>query len=432
MEVRVSEMFYKTILITRVDNRITINIEVASCFYICHPPLMETLKKNLSFDNTEIAFAYKSDKELRKSNFLFKLINNNTLVNIGTRLTPLVFKMHLPIKAIVKSTIYDHFCGGENLNESLQVIAKLSKFNVGTILDYGVEGKESDEDFDHATDEFVTAIKFSGANKNIPFLSLKVTGIARFALLEKLTTTVTLTEPETVEWNRVKGRMHRICKCAHDNGKSMMIDAEETWIQKPVDDLVEEMSRFYNKERAVVYNTIQHYRHDRLAFLKSSLEKAKRENYLLAVKLVRGAYMEKERARAAKMNYPSPINADKTATDTDYNTGVTFCLQNINSISVCVASHNEKSNMLAAKFLIENGMPHNHAHVHFSQLLGMSDHITFNLAHDGFNVTKYVPYGPVKDVVPYLMRRAQENTSVSGQMGRELSLLKKEMARRKK
>lgn len=393
---------------------------------------MQTQTLMLSFDNTEIAFAYKSEKELRKSNFLFKLINNNTLVNIGTRLTPLAFKLHLPINSIVKSTIFDHFCGGENLNESLVVIDKLAKFNVGTILDYGVEGKQSDEDFDHAVEEFLKAIIFAGGNKNVPFLSLKITGIARLTLLEKIADKKSLSESETVEWNRVKGRMHRICKCAFDNGKSMMIDAEETWIQQPVDDLVEEMSRFYNKERAVVYNTIQHYRHDRLSFLEMSFKKAKAENYILALKLVRGAYMEKERARAIKMNYPSPINADKISTDKDYNAGVQFCLNNINDISVCVASHNENSNLLAAKFLIDKQLPHDHPNVHFSQLLGMSDHITFNLANAGFNVTKYVPYGPVKDVVPYLMRRAQENTSVSGQMGRELSLLKKELARRKK
>ncbi|GDX51662.1 proline dehydrogenase [Bacteroidota bacterium] len=393
---------------------------------------MQTQTLMLSFDNTEIAFAYKSEKELHKSNFLFKLINNNTLVNIGTRLTPLAFKLHLPINSIVKSTIFNHFCGGENLNESLLVINKLAKFNVGTILDYGVEGKQSDEDFDHAVEEFLKAIIFAGGNKNVPFLSLKITGIARLTLLEKIADKKSLSESETVEWNRVKGRMHRICKCAFDNGKSMMIDAEETWIQQPVDDLVEEMSRFYNKERAVVYNTIQHYRHDRLSFLEMSFKKAKAENYILALKLVRGAYMEKERARAIKMNYPSPINADKISTDKDYNAGVQFCLNNINDISVCVASHNENSNLLAAKFLIDKQLPHDHPNVHFSQLLGMSDHITFNLANAGFNVTKYVPYGPVKDVVPYLMRRAQENTSVSGQMGRELSLLKKELTRRKK
>ena len=392
---------------------------------------METNPKKFSFENTEIAFAYKTDKELRKANFLFNLININWLVAIGTRLTPLAFKLRLPIKAIVKSTIYDHFCGGETLTESNKVIDKLSRFNVGTILDYGVEGKVSDEDFDHATDEFITAIKFAGTNKNIPFLSLKVTGIARFALLEKIAASEKLTEPDLVEWNRVKGRMHRICKCAMENGKSMMIDAEETWIQKPVDDLVEEMSRFYNKERAVVYNTIQHYRMGSVATLKSFFEKAQAGNYLLAVKLVRGAYMEKERARAAEKNYPSPINADKAATDNEYNTGVEFCLQHLDRISFCVASHNERSNMLAANFLIEKNLATNHAHVHFSQLLGMSDHITFNLAHAGFNVTKYVPYGPVRDVVPYRMRRAQENTSVSGQMGRELSLLKSELKRRR-
>lgn len=398
--------------------------------YLPLTAVMQTLLPMLSFDNTENAFAYKTDKELRKSKFLFKLINNNLLVKIGTRLTPIAFKLHLPIKAVVKSTIFNHFCGGETLNETLSVIDKLAMFNVGTILDYGVEGKQSDEDFDFAVEEFIKAIKFSGGNKNIPFLSLKITGIARLKLLEKIATEKTLTDSETVEWNRVKGRMHRICKNALENGKSMMIDAEETWIQKPVDDLVEEMSRFYNKEHAVVYNTIQHYRHDRLAFLKTSLEKAKSGNYLLAVKLVRGAYMEKERARAKKMNYSSPINADKTATDIDYNAGVKFCLKNINSISFCVASHNEASNMLTAKFLLEQQLSPNHPNVHFSQLFGMSDHITFNLAKAGFNVTKYLPYGPVKEVVPYLMRRAQENTSVSGQMGRELNLLKKELTRR--
>lgn len=392
---------------------------------------MQTQTTMLSFDNTENAFAYKSDKELRKSNFLFKLINNNTLVAIGTRLTPIAFNLHLPINSIVKRTIFDHFCGGETLNESLRVIEKLSKFNVGTILDYGVEGKQSDEDFDHAVEEFQKAIKFAATNKNIPFLSLKITGIARFTLLEKIAANNILSDAETVEWNRVKGRMHRICKCAFDNGKSMMIDAEETWIQQPVDDLVEEMSRSYNKGRAVVYNTIQHYRTNSFQLLKSFAAKAKAGNYLLGVKLVRGAYMEKERVRAIKMNYASPIHIDKSGTDKDYNAGVEFCLQNINEISVCVASHNEKSNLMAANFLIDNHLPHDHPHVHFSQLLGMSDHITFNLANAGFNVTKYVPYGPVKDVVPYLMRRAQENTSVSGQMGRELSLLKKEMLRRK-
>jgi len=385
----------------------------------------------ISFDNTEVAFAYKSDGELKRANFLFNIINSNLLVWLGTRLTPLAFKLRLPIKSIVKQTIYAHFCGGETLEESLKTVAKLGKYKVGTILDYGVEGKETDEDFDRGCDEFVRAIKFSANNPDIPFISLKVTGLAKFSILEKINDEKKLEEDELVEWNRVKGRMHRICKAAYDNGKSIMIDAEESWIQKPVDDLAEEMSRFYNKEKAVVYNTIQLYRTDRLEFLIKSFDRAQSQNFLLAVKLVRGAYMEKERARAVKMNYQSPIQPDKKQCDIDYDQAVDFCLSRIEKIAFCLASHNEKSNLHAANFLLEKNVPANHPHIMFSQLLGMSDHISFVLAHEGFNVSKYVPYGPVKDVVPYLMRRAQENTSVSGQMSRELSLLRKEIRRRK-
>ncbi len=392
---------------------------------------MEMKRLDLSLDNAEIAFAHKSNGELKRANFLFSLMSSNMLVKLGTSLIPFAFKIKLPVKWMVKSTIFRQFCGGETLNDCAVTIGKLSDSHVDSILDYGVEGKQTDEDFDRATEEFLKAIQFAKANRHIPFISLKVTGLAKFLLLEKVNRQEQLSEGEIVGWNRVKGRIHRIAKAAHDANISLMIDAEESWIQLPVDMLAEEMSKFYNKERATVFNTIQLYRHDRLAFLKESFQKAKSDNYILGVKLVRGAYMEKERERAAIMKYTSPIQVSKEASDRDYNFAIDFCMENISDISFCVASHNEYSNLYATKLIEQKGLPHNHPHLCFSQLYGMGDHITFNLANAGYNVSKYVPYGPVKDVIPYLMRRAQENTSVSGQTGRELSLVRKELKRRK-
>lgn len=385
----------------------------------------------LSFENTEIAFSYKNDKELKKSYWLFSLMNQNWLVQIGTRLTPLAFRLRLPIHTLVKSTIFEHFCGGENLDECAQVTGKLAAYHVETILDYGVESKETDEEFDIATGEFLKAIAFAKQNHHIPFISIKITGIAAFGLLEKLHRGNALSDAETLAWNLVKGRLHRICKAAHEAGIGVMMDAEETWIQQPGDDLAMEMMSFYNKEKAIVYNTLQMYRVDRLEHLKKSLEKSMEGNFIYALKLVRGAYMGRERRRAAEMNYPSPIQPDKASSDRDFDAAVRFCLDHAEKISCCVASHNEMSALLAAKYAAEKNLPPEHPHLHFSQLYGMSDNITFNLAHAGYNVTKYVPYGPVKDVVPYLMRRAQENTSVAGQTSRELLLLKKEINRRK-
>lgn len=385
----------------------------------------------VSFENTEIAFSYKSNAELKKSVLMFSLMNQNWLVKIGSRLTPVAFQWKLPIHGLVKATIYEQFCGGETLAECEPVTQKLAKYNVATILDYGVEAKETNEEFDKGISEFLRAIAFSKENHHIPFISIKVTGIAAFALLEKLHAKQTLTDAEILDWNLVKGRLHKVCKAAHDAGTGVMLDAEETWIQDPVDELAMEMMKHYNKEKAVVYNTLQMYRTDRLDFLKKSLEQAKSGGFVLALKLVRGAYMERERRRAVELNYESPIQPDKAASDRDFDAAVTYCMENIDRISCCVASHNEKSSLLAAELAAKKGIPASHSHLHFSQLYGMSDNITFNLANAGYNVTKYVPYGPVKDVVPYLMRRAKENTSVKGQSSRELLLLKKEINRRK-
>jgi proline dehydrogenase len=395
------------------------------------------LAMNISFDNTQNAFAYKSDKELKSAKFLFSTMGYPWFVQLGTRLTPFIMKTGLPIHGLIRKTIFKQFVGGETLEETAVVGNTLGQYGVQVILDYGVEGKEGEESFDHATDEFIRVINYAATQSNTPFMSIKVTGLARFALLQTLNEAPRLRsgvhdhEEEVAEWNRVRERMYAICEAAAEKNVGVLVDAEESWIQDPIDRLTMEMMEIFNKEKVVVYNTIQLYRHDRLHFLHLSQQIAQQQGFKLGVKLVRGAYMEKERSRAKEKGYPSPIQPDKAASDRDYNEAVRFCLDRINDISVIIASHNEESNLLAARLLDEKGLPHNHPHVHFSQLYGMSDNITFNLAKEGFSVSKYLPFGPIRDVIPYLMRRAQENSSVSGQTGRELLLIKKELARRK-
>ena len=346
-------------------------------------------------------------------------------------------KTGLPVHGIIRKTIFKQFVGGETLEETAAVGAVLGKYGVQVILDYGVEGKEGEENYDHATDEFIRVINYAATQTNIPFISIKVTGLARFGLLQTLDEAPRLRsgihdhEAEIAEWDRVRERMYIICEAAAEKNIGVLIDAEESWIQDPVDRLTIEMMEIFNKEKVIVYNTIQLYRHDRLHFLKLSHKIAQQQGFKLGMKLVRGAYMEKERERAFEKSYTSPIQPDKAATDRDYNDSVRYCIDNINDISVIVASHNDESNLLAANLMEEKGLPHNHPHVHFSQLYGMSDNITFNLAKEGFNVSKYLPFGPIRDVIPYLMRRAQENSSMSGQTGRELSLIRKEIKRRK-
>ncbi len=346
-------------------------------------------------------------------------------------------KTGLPVHGIIRKTIFKQFVGGETLEETKKVCQLLGDYNVQVILDYGVEGKEGEENFDHAADEFIKVINYAATQEKIPFISIKVTGLARFGLLETMNSAPRLRsgihdhEEETEEQDRVYDRMYRICEVAAEKGIGVLIDAEESWIQDPIDRLVIDMMRIFNKEKPVVYNTIQLYRHDRLHFLQMSHRIAKQKGFKMAVKLVRGAYMEKERARAAEYGYPSPIQPDKESTDRDYNAAVKYCIDNVNEMAVIVASHNEESNLYTTRLLDEKGLAHDHPHVHFSQLYGMSDNITFNLAKAGYSVSKYLPFGPIREVIPYLMRRAQENTSVSGQTGRELILVNKELQRRK-
>jgi len=402
----------------------------------------------ISFDNTENAFAYKSNSELKKAELLFSSMGYASLVKLGTKLTPWMIRSGLPVKGMIRNTIFSQFVGGETLEETARVARKLGEYHVQVILDYGVEGgDDGEEGFDHACGEFIRVIKYAATQPNIPFMSIKVTGFARFGLLEKLDTAMgegpdalmdrytaalkTLTEDEKKEWERVRQRMLRICRTASDGKVGVLVDAEESWIQDPVDALTTLSMEEFNKDQVVVFNTIQLYRHDRLAFLKDSYKDAVQRGYVLGAKLVRGAYMEKERRRAGEMRYPSPIQPDKASSDRDYNAAVTFSIEHLDKVSLIVASHNEYSNLLAAQLMEQKGLPPNHPHIHFSQLYGMSDNITFNLAKAGCPVSKYLPFGPIKDVIPYLMRRAQENSSVSGQTGRELGLIRKELKRRR-
>jgi proline dehydrogenase len=405
------------------------------------------MNMNISFDNTEIAFAHDSDKELKHAHWLFSIMGKPWLVKLGTKLAPWSLKAGLPVKGLIRKTIFEHFVGGETLEETIPVARHLAKYNVQAILDYGVEGKEGEDNYDHARDEFIRVINFAATQPNVPFMSVKVTGMARFGLLEKLDGLMHAADSDTLvkkynealqqlpaaelsEWQRVVERVRKICEAAQKAKVGFLVDAEETWIQDPVDALTMLMMDAYNKEKLVVYNTIQLYRHDRLKFLVQCYGAARERNFLLAVKLVRGAYMEKERARADEKGYPSPIQPDKESTDRDYNEAVKFCIERLDRIGVIVASHNEYSNMLTTQLLQQKELPLNHPHVHFSQLYGMSDNITYNLAKAGCSVSKYVPFGPIKDVIPYLMRRAQENTSVGGQTSRELGLIEKELKRR--
>jgi proline dehydrogenase len=409
---------------------------------------MDPQHNGISFENTSVAFANKNDGELKKAHFLFSSMGKPWLVNLGLKLTPLAIKLHLPFtKTIIRKTIFKQFVGGENLEETAKVADKLEEYKVQVILDYGVEGKEGEANFDHARDEFIKVITYAATQANIPFISIKVTGFARFSLLEKLDTTMArltgtlmkrylgavmlLSTEEKKEWHKVRLRMLRVCEVAAAKNIAVLVDAEETWIQDPVDALTLLMTDTFNKNKTVIFNTIQLYRHDRLQFLKDCYTAAEERDFILGVKLVRGAYMDKERNRAAAMGYPSPIQPDKESSDKDYNEAVEFCVSHLEKISVIVASHNEYSNLYTTQLLDAKGLPHNHPHVHFSQLYGMSDNITFNLAKSGCSVSKYLPFGPIKDVIPYLMRRAQENSSVAGQTGRELGLIEKEIKRRK-
>ncbi len=385
----------------------------------------------LDFSNTEIAFAGKNNDELKRTEWLFKMMNNRHLVSIGSKLGMLGTKIPLPFfETAVKSTIFKQFCGGTTLLESLPAIEHLEEQGVNSVLDYGAEAKESEDDFNRTMSENLRAIDFASTLASVPVISTKITGLARFGLLEKVSSSPNLTPEERSEFKNVLKRVDAICHHAAQQGMSVYIDAEETWIQPAIDFLANRMMKRYNKEKVAVFNTFQMYRTDRLSYLMESFDMAKKQGYLLGAKLVRGAYMEKERKRAEEMGYPSPIQPNKEATDHDYNLGIKFCIENFEGIAVCNASHNAESSLSMAALISQKNLPKHHHHLQFCQLYGMSDNITFNLAKAGYNVAKYMVYGQVKEVIPYLIRRTQENTSLTGDVSRELNLVMKEVKRR--
>lgn len=392
---------------------------------------MESQPK-ISFEDTATAFAYKSTAALQKANFIFSLVNHPWISALATGFVKLAFKARLPVEGIIKQTAFDHFCGGESIERSEAVIERLGEYGVGTILDYSVEGGRSEAGFDVTMEEILKTLEKARHSDNIPFCVFKMTGLASGELLEKINRGDVLSEEESSAFDRVKARVDRICAKGHSYGVPVLIDAEETWIQDPIDQLADEMMARYNKTSAIVYNTYQMYRVDAMDNLRHDYHQAVMEGHFLGAKLVRGAYMEKERERAEKNNYRSPIQPDKATTDQAFNDALEFCIEHIDRVSVMCGSHNELSNALLANRMSEKGLSPKDRHIWFAQLYGMSDNISFNLAKLGYNVVKYVPYGPVRAVMPYLLRRAQENTSVAGQSSRELTLIRKELKRRRR
>jgi len=387
--------------------------------------------RQIDFSNTEIAFSSKTDKALKKSRWLFRMMNNKFLVGAGSLFTPLALKLNLPfVKSALKATIFEQFVGGENLLDTQKVLDHLYSYNTLTVLDYGAEAKTSQEELDEVMVELIRVIEFAASNSSVPVISVKVTGLSNNDLLIKMQSNESLSEAEVIQRQQLLDRMDTICKRAHDLKVGVMIDAEESWMQDSIDAIVDDMMANYNKTEVIVYNTYQLYRKDKLDYLKASYDKAIANGYMLGAKLVRGAYMDKERNYSEENNLPNIINDTIEDTHRMYDSALEFCVDNYKNISSVCATHNAVSNLLQAKLIEERGIDKSHPHLNFCQLYGMSDNITFNIAQAGYNVAKYVPYGPIKEVIPYLIRRAKENTAVTGDMSRELKFISAEMRRR--
>jgi proline dehydrogenase len=385
----------------------------------------------IHFDDTAIAFQHKSDRELLLSYLIFLLTKHPFLVKFLSRAAKLSLSVGLPVEPLIKATVFRQFCGGETRREYQKVIEQLGRANIGAILDYSVEGGGDESGFEETKQAIIQIIRQAGSEKNIPFACMKMTGIAAESLLEKMGAGNVLSKVDESAREKLKQRLSAICKQAGESGTPIYIDAEESWLQGAVDDLAEEMMAVFNRSRAVVFTTLQMYRTDRLDYFKHLMGKARRNGFRLGVKIVRGAYMEQERERAARRGYPSPVYPDKAATDRAFDDALRLFVDHVHEVEICVGTHNETSCRLLVDLMTDRGIPNDHPHIYFSQLYGMSDHISYNLARAGYNVTKYLPFGPVVSTLPYLTRRAEENTAIAGQMGKELDIIIRERQRRK-
>lgn len=392
---------------------------------------MNRVVPQIDFSNTRLAFQALSDQKLRRNYWLFRMIDSPFLTKVGPKLLMLGFQLGLPVTGLVRKTLFHLFAGGESLPDTVSRSEHLYSFGVHTILDYSVEGEKNKAGFDLTKREILAAIAHGGQQPSVAFCAIKLTGLAPFELMEKMQAGQLLSTDDEQALARVRGRLQEIARAARQHNLPVFIDAEESWIQDTIDQLAEELMQQYNREKPLIWTTTQHYRHDRLAYLEGLMERSKAQGYFLGVKLVRGAYLEKENDRAEELGYPTPMQPTKQATDDDYNAALRLCIDHVDHVAVCAGTHNERSSALLAELMQERGLPCDHPHVWFSQLLGMSDHISFNLGHAGYNAAKYLPYGPVRSVMPYLIRRAEENTSVAGQASREVALLQEEVRRRR-
>ena len=385
----------------------------------------------LDFSNTEVAFRSYTNKDLRNAHSLYKLMGRDKLMKIGRHLAQFALDINLPIGSIIKKTVFKQFCGGETLSETTTTADRLYSYGVRSVLDYSVEGKATEASFDHTVEHIIESIEYNKKQANkFPFAVFKPTGIGRFALYEKIAQEQALTTQEQHEWQSVLHRFDSIISHAVKSDVRIMIDAEETWIQSPVDQIVLDFMKLYNQDKVYVYNTLQMYRHDRLQYLKHVHQQALKEGFTLGFKIVRGAYMEKERERALKMNYPSPINASKQLSDNCYNEAVEYILSHSDSIGLYAGTHNEESTHHILRLMDQYNIDKTNERVWFSQLYGMCDHISFALGEAGYNICKYLPYGPVEDVFPYLLRRADENSSAGAQTTQQIQLIRQEIKRR--
>ncbi|WP_040574537.1 proline dehydrogenase family protein [Pontibacter sp. BAB1700] len=391
-----------------------------------------TIQPTTLFDpeDLKIAFSNKTDEELKLAHFLFRMMGKPTLVKLGGIATVWALKLGLPIKGLVKNTIYRHFCGGETAQQAQLAIRRMAKAKVYTVLDYAAEAKEDEDGFDYVLDEIMRNIRLAKVTGEIPYISVKLTGIGSRDIFQKLQEGELLTAEETAAFQRTENRLDLICKAAFEANITVYIDAEESWLQQAMDELAEKMMLRYNEHRAVVFNTLQMYRTDRIAYLTDLLKRSEGYDVVLGIKIVRGAYIEKEQERAAEYGYPSPVFSIKADTDHSFDKAIDICLQNLHRVELCAATHNEASTRYLVNQINRRGIADHRKCIYFSQLYGMSDNLTYNLASAGFNASKYLPYGDVATTLPYMIRRAEENTSIAGQMGRELSLLEAEMKRR--